>query len=342
MVDDVTTAGKEPAVAQASHPTTPTAPINVHLGVLVARLGRLPATLALLMPVAWAMALGWWSHGRFDGWVAALALLGQLSLALSFHFASYYLDHRRWLALGGPAMDSTPLPVISGSFPIWDGFHLLRSGYCRPRTVLELAAIGLSVFALAQIWLVLLAGWPMGFFAFLSLVCLAFYLLPPIRYGPRWWVVDDLAVLVGLGLLPGWAAFYGQTGTLNTVALIGMVTPGILGWLSLLSYAFLSWRRDWRLRKRTLVVVLGTRKARDVAALLGTFAYLVLVLAVAFQRLPLGTLVVLATLPSFLRAFTGHADEPISPEQARDLVRRAAVAAIQAGLLSTLVLWLSR
>ncbi len=342
MVDDATTAGKEPAAVHPVHSTASTAPSTVHLSLLVARLGRLPATLALLMPVAWAAALGWWAQGRFDIWVAGLAFLGQLSLALSFHFIGYYLDHRRWLSLGGPAMDTTPLPVISGSFPVWDGFYLLRSGYCRPRTVLDLAAIGLSVFALAQIWLTLLAGWPMGFFAFLSLVCLAFYLLPPIRYGPRWWVVDDLAVLVGLGLLPGWAAFYGQTATLNTVALIGMVTPGILGWLSLLSYGFLSWRRDWRLRKRTLVVVLGTRRARDVAALLGTFAYLVLVLAVAFQRLPLGSLLVLGTLPSFLRAFTGQADEPISPEQARELVRRTAAAAIQAGLLSILVLWLSR
>lgn len=342
MVEEITTVENGPGTAE-TRPASIGAPTSIHVGVLIARLGKLPATGALLMPVVWSLALAWWSQGRIDGWTAVLALLGQFCLALAFHLAGHYLDYRRWLALDGPAADSVPLPVISGSFPIWDGFHLLRSGHCRPRTVLDLAGISLSIYVLSQIWLTLLAGWPMLFFAFLSLVCLAFYLLPSIRYGNRWWVVDDLAVLLGLGLLPGWAIFYAQTGTLNALALVGVITPAVLGWLSLASYAFLSWRRDWRLQKRTMVVALGARRARDLAALTGSLAYLVLVLAVAFQHLPLSMLLVLVTLPAFLRAFGGRTDEtPISPEQAREMVRRAAVAAIQTGLLSGLILWLSR
>jgi 1,4-dihydroxy-2-naphthoate octaprenyltransferase len=154
-------------------------------------------------------------------------------------------------------------------------------------------------------------------------------------------VIDDIGLLFALGILPVLSAVYAQTDTLTQTALIGSLTPAILTWLAFQSYNLYSWHRDWKLRKRTAVVVLLPQRAVDVATSLGVLAFAATILMVAWESLPVWSLLVLGALPTFLRAFARGHHQTIPRMEARQAINLSVSAAILAGLLSVVAFWLA-
>ena len=311
--------------------------------VVFARLARLPLLPALLTPVLWGTALAWWQMAVFNGWLLGLLLLLSLMLGLGLNLLGSYYDYRRWIQVetqNAEPSDRDP-QRSSSNLPIVDGYHCLVEGLIRPGAVRSLAYIAFFIAAFAVLWVGLLGGWPLWFFGGIEFFCVIIFLLPVVRYGRRWWIIDDLGLLFALGLLPALSAYYAPTGSLSQVAIIASVTPAVLVWLAFQAYALYSWRRDWKLRKRTAVVALGPQRALDIATFVGLLAFAATILLVALNEIPVWSLLVLGALPTFLRAYARGHHQTFAQAEALQTIDLSAGAAVLAGLLSIGALWLA-
>jgi 1,4-dihydroxy-2-naphthoate polyprenyltransferase len=312
--------------------------------MIFSRVARLPLLPALSMPILWGTALAWWQTGALNLWLLGLLLLLSAALGLIVNLLGHYLDYRRSMGPDAVLVDRSEGEVqrygLSDELVV-DGYRCLVDGVVRPGTVRSLAYIAIIVAVFTIVWLGLLGGWPLWFFGAAELLLIGIFLLPPVRYGRRWWIADDLGLLFALGILPSLSAFYAPTGMLSQLAVLASLTPALLVWLAFESYALYSWHRDWKLRKRTMVVVLGPRRALDLSTAIGLLAFVSTILLVALNQMPVWSLLVLGALPTFLRAFARGHHQTIMRSETLQAINLSATAAVLAGLLSIGALWIA-
>lgn len=325
---------------QARARTEVRAPRGRGLLAIFARLLRPGLTAALALPVLWGLALARWHGAPLNGWIIALLLTANGAYCIGLSLAGHYVDFRRWLALdrnmpGG----EHPAKEDAAYTPVQDVFALLHSRQVRLGTVRSTILLCLWISMLAYIWLSELAGWPLLFFGVLSVLLAAVSLLPAVRYSRLLWLLGDVALLLSVGLLPVLSAYYAHQQVIDRWVLLAGAAPAFLAWLTWMSYNLHSWRRDWRLRRGTAVAVFGPERALDAAAVMGVAAFTSVLVLMALGALPLSSLLVLGSLPIFLRAFTLTNQQPLTQASATYVIDRATQAAILAGLLWMLALW---
>lgn len=299
------------------------------------------------MPVVWGATLAWWQSGEFSLVAMMLALVFSLALGSSLSLLDYVADFYRAKhtdgANGGPAWTTTAQAgEHAHPLPLWmDGYECIRQGRISVGAVRSIGYILLSIGVVSNVLLGLLVDWPIWVFGVMALGLFALYLQPFTRYRHYWWILGDIGLLLGLGLLPGLIAFYGQSQSLNRAALISMLTPAVLAWLSLHAYHLYSQHRDWKLRRRTAVVAFGAQRALDLATAVGILAFTAPLILVAQNQLPAWTLISLGALPTFLRAFARGHQHNIDRQDALQAVNLSTFAAVLAGLLMLSALWIS-
>ncbi|HRJ44428.1 MAG TPA: UbiA family prenyltransferase, partial [Caldilineaceae bacterium] len=285
--------------------------------LLFARLLRPALTTALALPILWGLALAHWHGAPLNGWSIALLLTATGAFCIGLSLAGHYADFQRWLAQerstpGGEQLLPEERQISSGQ----DVFQLLYSRQVRPGAVRSLVLLSLWITLLASLWLGELVGWPLFFFGLLSVLLAVLSLLPGVRYSRWLWIVGDLAVLAAVGFLPVLSAYYAHREVIDRWVLLAAVAPSLLAWLTWTSYNLLSWRRDWRIRRGTAVAIFGPERALDAGAVIGVAAFTSVLLLMALGGLPLSSLLVLGSLPIFLRAFTHTNQQPLTPTTA--------------------------
>lgn len=336
--------GNFPATSNPVSKPQPSEPVEVQIKPLngwtaFSRVARLPLLPAFWMPVLWTTALAWWMHIPLDRWLLGLLLLLSTMLGLALNLLTTYYDYRQ-VRNSDLDFDSSS-PANFSTEAILDGCRCLLDGWVRPGSVRSLAYVALLIAVLTVAWLGFLGGWPLWFFGGTSIVLLLIFLYPRLRYGRRWWIVDDFGLLFAMGILPALSAFYAQSETLTREALVTALTPAMLLWLAYQAYGLYGWRRDWKLRKRTSVVVLGPRRSLDLATLLGLLAFSATILMVALNEIPVWTLLVLGALPTFLRAFARGHHRTFSRSDAIQTIQLSSAAATLVGLLAIVAFWLA-
>lgn len=324
----------------------PQAPIRPRLPMgrlilLLARLTRPGLTIALSLPVLWGAGLAHWYGAGINGWILSLLLLGNAAACIGLTIFGQYQDYRRARRLERmvPGIDFNDFAPARDDPLNGDLFALLYSRVVRPGTARSVAFLALSLYLLTYGWLGLLAGWPLWFFGGVTLLAIVVALWEPIRYGQRLWIVGDLGVFLGLGILPGVSALYAQAGVLGSWDMVAASIPALVAWLAFSAYSLLTWRRDWKLRRGTLCVSLGPERALDVAAILSVASVTLTLVLIAVGALPLWSLLALGALPLLLRAFANDNAQPLTYARAVHVAERAAQAALLSGLLWLLAFW---
>lgn len=310
---------------------------------LVAQMGRVQMIPALVMPVLWGAAFARWQVETVSIWRAFVVLFSFAALGLSYNFLSAYLDFRRHVQL-----DGRPQPPPPGTEPdrrllagLFDGYDWLQQGLLHRQTFLSLGLMSGTIFVLSAVWLGFFVGWPFWFFAGVSALLSAAALWPVLRYSRRFWWLGEVAFWLGLGVVPLVGSYFSLTGSVTRAVLWIAVAAATFSWLAAQSYTFYSWHRDWRLRKRTLVVVLGPERALDSAAMFAAAGFITLILLMATGAVPVWTILVLGAFPLFLRAFARTRVWPFSRQAGIATVEHAINATILAGLLWFFALWLA-
>jgi 1,4-dihydroxy-2-naphthoate octaprenyltransferase len=254
---------------------------------------RLPFLTATLAPIFAAIV---WSRdlvpaGAPFGLLAALVVVGACALHLA---ANLWNDHFDWTSGTDAANADYFLPFSGGSRAVELGLISARGLFVAGLVAFLVAAgVGVALIALGRPHVVTfgLAG---GFLAY-------FYTAPPLRLAARRGL-GELAV--GLAFGPGLVlgAVYAMTGVFAWPALavglpFALLTAAIL-WINEIPDV----AGDAATGKRTLVVVLGPRRARlGWIALVGG-AYLAVAAAVALGALPPAALAALASAPLAVHA----------------------------------------
>lgn len=267
-------------------------------------LTRAEATFALVMPVLVGAVLGWWQTGQINLVNFGLALLGMAAngwgLAALWEYHDYRFSQRP---------NSRPFTEASAS-----ASGLMGRGLVAPQTVRDVGRILLVISGLCSLWLALLAGWPILFFSGLSFLLVWTVILLPLRFGYRGWGLNEVAIWLGMGMLPLLTGYYGQAASIAWLPALAGGAFGLFSVLLFFNYNAIHYRRDWLIHKRTLTVNLGLARALDLTASLTVTAYVLILLLVTLSHLPLWGLAALTALPAALGVFAQVDHKNLTPD----------------------------
>lgn len=288
------------------------------------RTTRIASAFAFVMPTVCGAVLAWWEWGQFDLSAFLFTLIGALTVMFGLNALGEYRDYKFAVACGDVKMN--------GIAPA-TGYGLMANEQIQPPVVLNLGHILVLISFICCLWLVLLAGWPVLFFCGLSFLLMYTYANPPVHYAHRGWGLGELGVFVGYGLLQLWNGYFIQSKTISWLPLWVSIPFALLSLLVHFNYNIIHHRRDWLMRKRTLVVSLGVLRALDVSAILVVLAYVAILATVSLAHLPLLALITLGALPVALGAFGRMDREQPSLEECFWLYSATVQAALWTGVL---------
>jgi 1,4-dihydroxy-2-naphthoate polyprenyltransferase len=322
---------------QSATPTLPIPPIpgqrtprNTLEALIV--LTRADATLALVMPVVIGAVLAWWQTEQISVVNLVLALLGMTANGWGLAALREYHDFRFSQRPG--ARQTTDASATA--------YGMMGRGLVAPNTVRDVGRILMIIGALCSLILALFAGWPVLFFSGLSFLVVWSVIYFPLHYGYRGWGLSEVAIWLGMGVLPLLTGYYGQAESINWLAAFAAGAFGLFSVLLFFNYNAIHYRRDWLIHKRTLTVNLGLTRALDVTVLLTVAVYVLILLLVTLSDLPLWGLTALGALPVALGVFARVDHHHLTPEACWWVYRTSVHATWLTGVLFSLGLALDR
>lgn len=277
----------------------------------------------LVLSFALGAILAWWEVGRFDALALGFGLIGALSAGWAFNAFGEYCSHRY----------NTTGEAQTVQDPLFTGFGLIRRGLVPSAMVRDIVLLLVAIFAVCILWLTLLAGWPMLYFAGLGLFVGAAVLLLPFIRGYRSWGIGHLGIMLALGALPVLAGYYGQAHALSSASLWASAMFALIVGLVEYDYDAINLRRDWLIGKPTLAVNLGPARVRDVSTLFTIGVYVAALAAITLTDIPLLALVTLISLPLALGAFEPLQHDQATPDDCIQLYASGLTAGALTGLL---------
>lgn len=252
---------------------------------------RAPFFTATIIPVLFGSVLAWRNIDHFAWFKFWLTMLGALFVHTATNLANDYFDHFS----GCDQVNLTPTPFSGGS-------RVIQDGLIAPRKILGASlvcfifggAIGLYLNYLCKGNVILVLG-IVG--VFLGI----FYTAKPFRIG--YGSLGELAVGVGFGPLMISGSYYVQTQNLSPGVFLISLPIGMLIALVLFINEFPDYYADKSVDKRTLVVILGKKRAVVLYHVLLAVTYVMIISLVMFKLLPPVCLIALLSLPLAFKAF---------------------------------------
>lgn len=251
---------------------------------------RVPFFTATVVPVVLGAALAWYDTSGFMWMRFWLTLIGALLIHAGTNLANDYFDH----VSGSDEANPNPTPFSGGS-------RVIQNGLIAPGSIL-LAAITALVFGSGVgLYLNALSGGNVILALGVVGVFLGvFYSAKPFRVGYR--SFGEIAVGIGFGPLMVLGAYYVQAKHMSLGAFLTSIPIGILIALVVFINEFPDYAGDKAAGKRTLVVILGKRRAVILYHLLLAGAYICILPLVIFKYLPAICLIVFFSLPLAVKA----------------------------------------
>lgn len=257
---------------------------------------RAPFFTATVIPIALGGIMAWHDTSVFLWPRFWLTLIGGLFMHAGTNLANDYYDHLS----GCDEANPNPTPFSGGS-------RMIQNGIIPAKKIL-FAALGSFVLgSLIGLYLNYLSGTNVILVLGLIGVFLGFfYTANPIRIG--YGSLGELAVAIGFGLLMVVGAYYVQARQLSLNAFLVSIPVGILIALVLYINEFPDYTADKSVGKKTLVVILGKKKAVLLYQGLLFATYFIIVSLIFLKFLPFVCLIALFSLPLALKAFAVSRD----------------------------------
>ncbi len=257
--------------------------------VLWLRALRAPFLVASLIPLGVGASVAHLHIGGLDLLLLLLTVVGGASVHLATNMFNDYFDYRSGNDL-----------AVRHQNPFAGGGRVLPTGMISPRAHYLVALSFLVVGSLIGIYLVLLRGLLLLLIGLVGVVCVYFYVGPPLRLAHHG--VGEFLVGLGFGPLIVLGTYLVQTGGLDLAAGIASLPAGLLVTAILWVNEFPDVEADLSVGKRTMMARLGRRPSVKVYEALLATAYLITAAAVVWTLLPLGALLTFLSLPIAVRA----------------------------------------
>ncbi len=260
---------------------------------------RLPTLTAAVAPVA--VGIGVAIHDDVFAFLPALmALVGAICLQIGANFANDAFDFKH----GADTADRLGPPRAT------------QMGLISSRQMLIAMWIVFALAALAGVYLVAVAGWPIVAVGLGSIAGAIIYTGGPWPIGYH--ALGDVFTFVFFGLVAVMGTYYAQAGEISRLALFAAIPVGCTVTLILVVNNLRDIDTDHRAGKTTLAVILGERGTRAWYFVLFAVAYAVPLAVAIFMRMPWVAVLVAASLPwghkpgrAILAGIKGRALNPI-------------------------------
>jgi 1,4-dihydroxy-2-naphthoate polyprenyltransferase len=215
---------------------------------------RAPFLTASLIPVILGAALACKQKDLFPIINFVLTMLGMIFAHLGINLANDYFDFKQ----GADQENKFRNPFSGGST------HLVE-GEKSPKQIFLMSAVCLFAALLCGIALIMLVDGGTGPVLWIMIGGFLggyFYTAPPFKFAYRGW--GEFFILVCFGILPTVGTFYVMTKEISMAAVLAGLPIGLLITNVLWINQFPDYKSDKEAGKKTLVVRMGTQKARFV------------------------------------------------------------------------------
>ena len=252
--------------------------------LMVIRAPFLPLSLVLAFL---GSCIAWFEGGIHLGH-ALLAAAGLVLAHVSVDVFNEYFDHRSGLDF---KTRRTPFSGGSGALP---------QGLISPQQAFWLGLGSLLVIVPVGIYFCIVKGWLLLPLLLIAAAITVLYTPFILKTGwPEW------APGLGLGFLPLLGVYFVQTGTYSLHIIVVGILSGILVHNLLFLNEFPDVEADAAVKRKTLPILIGKRKASLVYAGLTVMVYLWIIGSVVAGQMPVFTLIGLLTLPLAVIAIRG-------------------------------------
>ncbi|MFQ5866916.1 MAG: 1,4-dihydroxy-2-naphthoate octaprenyltransferase [bacterium] len=245
---------------------------------------------ATLVPITLGAVIAWHQFGKFNWLFFLFALIGGLFIHAGLDLANDYFDHKS----GVDEINRFSTPFSGGS-------RVIQERLLAPHQVLRGSIFCFLVGITIGLYLnFVLPGNVLLIIGIIGIFLAFFYNAAPIRIGYTGF--GELSVGLGFGPVMVLGSYYVQAHQLSWLPFFASIPIGILIALVLYINEFPDYEADKQAGKRTLVVILGKKKAIKVYYLLLGFIYLWVILGVITKNFPYFALIIFITLPLCIKA----------------------------------------
>lgn len=245
---------------------------------------------AALVPILLGSVVAWHGTGKFNRGYFLLALLGGIFIQAGLNLVNDYYDHTS----GVDGMNPHHNPFSGGS-------RVIQDGLLSPAQVLWVSRICFSIGAAIGLFLdFVLPGHILLIIGLIGVFLAYFYSAAPVRIG--YTGLGELACGLGFGPVMVMGSYYVQAGKLAWQPLWASLPVGILIALVLYINEFPDYEADKKGNKRTLVVIMGKKKAIWFYPILLLLSYALIIVGVAGRMLPPFAFISFLTIPVAVRA----------------------------------------
>lgn len=251
---------------------------------------RAPFLTATIVPIVLGTSIAWYHTGKIDWLSFALTLIAGIFLHMGCNVVNDYYDHIS-------SNDDINREFVR---PFSGGSRMIQLGLLTP---LEVLTGGLLFFAIGSgigIYLAIEKGWEILLLGLVGVVSSFFYTAPPLYFASRG--VGEFLVGLNFGTLMTLGAYFVQTRKFSLDAILASIPVALLIAGVLYINEFPDYNADKSVGKKTLVVRMGREKAVIPYIFIMLLGYVVILASSISGKLPLSTIISLATLPLGVKA----------------------------------------
>ena len=248
------------------------------------RVIRIRFLLSSVIAVSVGLSISWWQTNQIDFWHALLTYSGVLALHASVDLLNDYWDFKRGIDL------QTHRTKISG------GTGVLPEGLLSPSQVYKAGVLSLVIGSLVGSYFIIIYGVIIAILLAFAVLSIYFYSTKIVDSGLAEFFVAVKGTVIVLG------TYFIQVSQITSPSIMGGIIIGVLSSLVLFITSFPDYDVDKAKGRRTLVILLGKKKATNVYWIFPTIYYTVIGIGIMLGIFPTFCLIVFLTLPILVKS----------------------------------------
>ena len=248
------------------------------------RVIRVKFLLASVIAVCLGLAINWWQNQTIDLVYAGLTFVGVIALHASVDLLNDYWDFKRDIDT------KTKRTKFSG------GTGVLPEGLLQPNEVYRAGLIFLIIGSSVGGYFIFEKGITIAVILAFAIISIYFYSTKIVNSGLGEIFVAIKGSMIVLG------TFFVQTSHITMEPILGGIVVGILSSLVLFVNSFPDFDADKAGGRKTLVIMLGKKKASNAVWIFPIIVYGIIVSGIILHVLPILSLITLFTIPLLIKS----------------------------------------
>jgi len=248
------------------------------------RVIRVKFLLASVIAVCLGLAINWWQNQTIDIVYGILTFVGVMALHASVDLLNDYWDFKRHIDT------KTQRTKFSG------GTGVLPEGLLKPNDVYKAGMVFLIIGSAIGGYFIFEKGITIAIILAFAIISIYFYSTRIVDSGLGEIFVAIKGTMIVLG------TFFVQTSHITIEPILGGIVVGVLSSLVLFVNSFPDFDADKAGGRKTLVIILGKKKASSAVWIFPIIAYGVIISGTATHILPIISLSTLLTIPLLMKS----------------------------------------